>query len=333
MSKLKASVLTAGSLALVMSGGAALAAGTVPTGTADIGLFSIDDVGFDAGGDMRNTACPVGFTCNQLIGSSADMLQREVINDSTGVRTLQMVIGEAVDVLGDGTVIDSFAIESQHRFDTTNNIDSQMIMDEQSQAFYTEQTMFRGDGDPSGGFPQQETIQILGGGFQTFEMVITDMAFNSNEIGNNDAAYIAIDQGTGGAAGRFAHRILKGGGQATDFSVDVFDGDENNAGNITVAGGAADGALTATYVSNDTFSGGLAPNADFGVMIYRYWDDVADNSAGSTQGAVPTQEIRATSRVSSEQDDMTGAHGVFDNANASQMGWDDTLFGTAPDVF
>lgn len=331
MSKLKTSILAAGSLALAMSGGAALAAG-VAQGTPQAGVFSIDDAAFDAG-NIGATACPTGFTCNNLIGSGGDMLQREIVNDSTNERTLQLIIGESADVNGDGSVIDAFAVESQNRFDTQNQIDSKMIMDEQSQAFYTEQTMFRGDSDPSGGFPQQETLQILGGGFQTFTMTAADMFNNSDTPGNNDALEIAIDQGTGGVAGRFAHRILKGGGLVTDFSVSA-GGDD-----ITVAGGNADGGLTATYIgaSAPTGPGALSPadgGGQFGVLIYRYWDDVNANSGGVTGAGDPAdQEIRGISLVASEEGSMFGPHGSFANGNASDLGWDDTLFGAAPDPF
>lgn len=323
MSKLKASILTAGSLALAMSGGAALAAG-VPTGTPQAGVFSIDDAAFDAG-NIGATACPAGFTCNELIGSGGDMLQREIVDNGTNERVLQLIIGES-----DGT--DSFAVESQNRFDTTNNIDSKMIMDEQSQQFYTEQTMFRGESDPSGGFPQQETLQILAGGFQTFTMTATDMFFNSDTVGNNDALEIAIDQNAGTTAGVFAHRILKGGGLVSDFSVSA-GGDD-----ITVVGGNADGGLTATYIGANA-RGDFSPvantaNNQFGVLIYRYWDDVNANSAGVTGAGDPAdQEIRGTSAVPSDEGGMLGGHGLFNNGNASDLGWDDTLFGAAPDPF
>lgn len=335
MSKLKASVLTAGSLALAVTGGAALAAG-VPTGTPSAGVFSIDDATFDAGSDMRTTACPVGFTCTNLIGSTTDMVQREVVDDATSERLLQIIIAENNDVLGDGTVVDSFAAENQIRFDNTNNLDAKMIMDEQSQAFYTEQTMFRGANDPNGGFPQQETLQVLAGGFQTFEMTLTNIPNNNaTGFGNNQAVDMSITQGTNpnSAAGVFAHRVLKGNGQVTDFDVSVFDGNGNSAGNIAVAGGAADAGLTATYIGQRAFGpvpGGAAQ--DFGVMIYRYWDDVNnDASEGVTYGsAAPTTEIRATSAVSSEEGSMFGPHGSFENNGAVTMGWDEGLFGTSP---
>lgn len=316
-------------MALAMAGAVALAAGT--PGSPRAGVFSIDDAAFDAG-NVGATACPVGFTCTNLIGSGGEMLQREIVDDGTNERTLQLIIGDTTD--------GSFATETQHQFDTQNQIDAKLIISQidlvdADNNFYTEQTMYRGDGDPSGGFPQEEVIQILGGdglggaGWQSFNMLITDIPFNSNQIGNNDTAIIDIDQDLGGAAGVFAHRVRKDGGLVNDFSVSVTDG-TGATQDITVVGGAADGALTATYIGSAQ-PGVFGVQGDFGVLIYRYWDDVVNNSAGSTQGDVPTQEIRATS-LASEQDsgDMTGIHGSFENGDATTMGWDDTLFGPAP---
>ena len=329
MSKFRISALAAG-LALAASG-AAMAAG--PVGTAPSGGFSIDDALFNAA-NVGATPCPAGNTCTTLTGSGGQMLQREVTDNVSGLRYIQTIIGD--------TSTGEFANESRIQAQTQNQMASKMRIDEGTgdDAFFTEHTFYRGTFDASGGFPALELVQNLGEDFQTFYL-------ETPNIPNNGAASMAagrvdIDQTVemGGGIGDlvFAHRVLKGAGYApTDFSVSVTDGNGDSQ-SITIAGGAANSGLTATYIGNIPMPGGgpgvdglPAAQREFGVMVYRYF--TGGQVGNTTTGGVSTQEIRATSQLSNSNDSgemSAGFHGAFVNGDAVSMGWDETLFGAAP---
>lgn len=330
MSKLRMSLLTAGSLALLASG-AAMAAG--PVGTPPPGGFSIDDVAFDAN-NVTATACPVGSTCITMTGSGGEMLQREVTDTGTGDRYIQTIIGDVNGTEEFANESRIFATSLQNSIAAKLRVDDDLGGLDPDNTFLMEHSFYRGVFDNSGNFPALENFQAIGGTFQTFNQEvpnIPNLAANIMEIGKVD-----IDQNIGGAAGNFAYRVLRGAGYApNDFSVSVTDGN-GASDDITIAGGAANSGLTATYIGALMPGGG--PGADgltaaersFGVLIYRYY--TGGQAAQTTQGGAPTEEIRATSQVSANNDsgEMYGQHGAFVNGDALSMGWDETLFGTAP---
>lgn len=280
----------------------ALAAGSV--GIAPAGGFSIDDLQFDPA-NVVAAPCPAGSTCITLPGSDAGFLQREITDSDTGVRTLQTIVAE---IDGDAT----FANEARIGLGAGNAIAAKLRIDDPwidpERAFFTEHTLWRGAFDANGGAAAIELVQTLGGGTQRFEMELPDIP---GPGGIMTAGRIAIDQA--GDDGPFAHRVLRGPGYApTDFALAVTDGVDTHT---LERAGAAPGGLTATYVH------AMLGDELSAFLIYRFFSaDIADGAitAGeTTTGGVATEEIRAS----------TPAAGGLD---ASDMGWDETLFGPAP---
>lgn len=330
MSKLRMSLLTAGSLALLASG-AAMAAG--PVGTAPPGGFTIDDALFDAN-NVTAAPCPTGTTCINMTGTGGAFLQREVTDTLSGERYIQTIVGDVNGTEEFANETSIFATSQANSIAAKLRVDDDLGGLDPDNTFLMEHSFYRGVFDNNGGFPALENFQAIGGTFQTFNQElpnIPNLAANIMAVGKVD-----IDQNIGGAAGNFAHRILRGAGYVpTDFSVSVTDGGGASQ-NITVAAGATNSGLTATYIGALMPGGG--PGADglsaaersFGVLVYRYFTGA--QAGATTTGGAATQEIRATSQVSGNNDsgEMYAQHGAFVNGDALSMGWDETLFGTAP---
>lgn len=321
----------AGGLPALLVCGAALGAGT-PLGSTPFAGFSIDDPAFDAG-NVEATPCPAGATCIEMPGSGGGLLQREVTDTGSGERFIQTIIGD----VNDG----EFANESLI-FATSQNstIAAKMRIDQPGAVpednFFTEHTFWRGQFDANGGFPALELVQTIGGDFQVMTMELPNIPNNG---ANMAGGRINIDQGTDDAAGVFAHRVLRGGGYApSDFSLSVTNGD--NVTQTIARTGSTPGGLTATYMGANMPGGGLDIGDDelqFGVLIYRFFSanaaDGAVTVANTTTGGPATEEIRAISQRTSENDNGMmldpGAIG-FVNGDALSMGWDETLFGPPP---
>lgn len=309
----------AASFALTASG--AFAAGTVGT-TAPFEGFTIDDPLFDASA-VTAAPCPAGASCVSLTGSGGQMLQREVTDDLTGDRYVQIIIGE---VDGDAEFVNEQIIATG----TTNNLAALLRIDEagatEDDDFFTEHRFYRNAFDNNTGFPALELVQTIGGDVNTFTMEMPNIANQPNNI--MASGRIDIDQDLGGTAGIFAHRIVKGAGyMPTDFTVSVTDGDGVSQ-EITGEAVSTAGALTATYMGVTLPSGG----GTFGTLIYRYFAGGTGGTSGSaTTGGAASEEIRATSLASAEGDGGSMNGGAnFVNGDAVSMGWDEDLFGPAP---
>lgn len=308
----------AASFALSASG--AFAAGTVGT-TAPFAGFTIDDPVFDAS-TVSDAPCPAGASCVDLTGSGGEMLQREVTDDLSGDRYVQIIIGE---VNGDSEFVNEQIIATGG----TNNLAALLRIDEagatEDDDFFTEHRFYRGAFDNNTGFPALELVQTIGGDVNTFSMEMPNIPNQPNNI--MGTGRIDIDQDLGGTAGRFAHRIVKGTGyMPTDFTVSVTDGD-GVVQEITGEAVDARGALTATYMGATIPAGG----GTFGVLIYRFFDQVVGDHNNATTGGQATEEIRASSLSSAEGDGGSMNGGAnFVGGDALTMGWDEDLFGPAP---